>query len=86
MKRERGRLVWKIDVALWVCGLGVVLAGIVDGLRCGRSPMKMLQGAWAYSASVVFLVAALGAVVLVSRWLASRQNADLLRKYPRRSR
>ena len=86
MKRERGRVVWKIDAGLWVGGLGVVLAGIIDGLRCGRPAMEMLQGAWAYSAGVLFLMAALGAVVLVFRWHASRQEANLFRKYPRRTR
>jgi hypothetical protein len=84
MAAEGGRWLMRVDAVLWATGVLLALAGVLDGLRCGRSLMGMLRSSWLYSSGFLFVVAAVVLVVIVLRWRASRQEADLRRKYPSR--
>jgi protein-S-isoprenylcysteine O-methyltransferase Ste14 len=76
-----GRL-WKIDGVLWLLGVLLAAAGVVDGLRSGRSVMQMLRSTWFYSSGLLVILGGVLLLVIVLRWRASREEADLLRKYP----
>jgi hypothetical protein len=77
---------WKIDGFIWLVGALLAAVGVVDGLRAGRSLMGMLRSTWIYSSGLVFILGGLLLLVIVLRWRASREEADLLRKYPPRAR
>jgi protein-S-isoprenylcysteine O-methyltransferase Ste14 len=76
-----GRL-WKIDGVLWLLGVLLAAVGVVDGLRSGRSVMQMLRSTWFYSSGLLLVLGGVLLLVIVLRWRASREEADLLRKYP----
>ncbi len=76
-----GRL-WKIDGVLGLLGVLLAAVGVVDGLRSGRSVMQMLRSTWFYSSGLLFILGGVLLLVIVLRWRASREEADLLRKYP----
>ncbi len=76
-----GRL-WKIDGVLGLLGVLFAAVGVVDGLRSGRSVMQMLRSTWFYSSGLLFILGGVLLLVIVLRWRASREEADLLRKYP----
>jgi len=80
-----GRL-WKIDGVLWLLGVLLAAVGVVDGLRCGRSVMQMLRSTWFYSSGLLLILGGVLLLVIVLRWRASREEADLLRKYPPQAR
>jgi hypothetical protein len=82
---ERGRWAERVDALLLVIGVAAALAGVYEGVRHGRSLLGMLRGTWIYSSGVLFVAAAVVAVVIVLRWRASREEAELLRKYPPRT-
>jgi len=77
---------WKIDGAIWLLGALLAGVGVVDGLRSGRPIMDMLGSTWIYSSGLLFILGAILLLVIVLRWRASREEADLLRKYPPRAR
>ena len=85
MNDERGRWIWRLDAVLWTLGAILMLVAIGQGLRSGHALAEMLQSVWGYSAGGVFVIAALCALVLFFRWRASRDEAELLRKYPPRT-
>lgn len=74
----------KIDGFIWLLGALLAAVGVVDGLRSGRSLMDMLRSTWIYSSGLVFMLGGILLLVIVLRWRATREEADLLRKYPRR--
>ena len=76
----------RIDALLFVAGLVLAVAGVTDGLRAGRSLASMLQSTWFYSSGLLFALGGLVLIVILFRWRASREEADLLRKYPPRTR
>jgi hypothetical protein len=73
---------WKIDGFIWLLGALLAAVGVVDGLRSGRSVMDMLRSTWIYSSGLVFVLGGVLLLIVVLRWPASREEADLLRKYP----
>jgi protein-S-isoprenylcysteine O-methyltransferase Ste14 len=75
----------KLDGVIWLLGALLAGVGVVDGLRSGRPAMDMLRSAWIYTSGVLFILGAILLLVVVLRWRASREEADLLRKYPRRT-
>ena len=77
---------WKIDGFIWLLGALLAAVGVVDGLRSGRSIMGMLRSTWIYSSGLVFILGGVLLLVIVLRWRAYREEADLLRKYPPRTR
>lgn len=76
------RWLGKVDAVLWLLGALLAVAGLVEGLRSGRSLGEMLGSAWAYSSGLLFVLAGIALVVILFRWRASRAEADLRRKYP----
>jgi protein-S-isoprenylcysteine O-methyltransferase Ste14 len=77
---------WKVDGSIWLLGALLALVGVVDGLRSGRSVTAMLRSTWIYSSGLLFILGAIVLFVIVFRSRASREEADLLRKYPPRAR
>jgi len=73
--------VWAIDGLLFSLGCVGVLMAVVAKVRSGET----LVGAWltvsGVGASVVLVLAIVGAIVLVSHWVRSHEERDLLRKY-----
>jgi len=80
-RRRPGHLVWAIDGLLFLLGCAGVLIAVVARVRSGET----LVGAWltvsGVGASIVLVLAIVGAIVLVSHWLRSREERDPLRKY-----
>jgi hypothetical protein len=77
---------WKIDGAIWLVGALLAAVGVVDGVRSGRSLVGMLRSTWIYSSGLVFILGGVVLLVVVVRWRASREEAELSRKYPPRAR
>jgi hypothetical protein len=80
-----GRL-WKIDGVIWLLGVLLAAVGVVDGLRSGRPVIEVLRSTWIYSSGLLFILGGVLLIVIVLRWRAFREEADLLRKYPRQAR
>jgi hypothetical protein len=72
-----------VDAVLWLLGALLAAVAVVDAWRSGRPLVGMLQGTWAYSSGLLFVFAGVALVVIASRRRASREEADLLRRYPR---
>jgi len=74
-------LVWAIDGLLFLLGSVGVLIAVVARMRSGET----LIGAWltvsGVGAGVVLVIAIVGAIILWSRWLQSREERDLQRKF-----
>jgi protein-S-isoprenylcysteine O-methyltransferase Ste14 len=83
MADERGSWIDKVDTLIWVAGALLVLAAVLDGTAPGRTLISMLRGSWVFS-SLLCVGAAIVLIAIVSRWRASREEADLRRKYPPR--
>ena len=77
---------WRIDGVIWLLGALLALVGVIDGFRSGRSIMGMLRSTWAYSSGLLFVLGGVVLLVILLRSRASREEADLLRKYPPRGR
>jgi hypothetical protein len=77
---------WRIDALLWTLGALLAVAAVVDGLRSGRSWTGMLQSSWSYSSGLLFILGGVVLIAAVARWRGSRDEADLVRKYPPRTR
>jgi hypothetical protein len=76
----------KIDGFIWLSGALLAAVGVVDGLRSGRSFMDILRSAWMYSSGLLFILGGVLLLVIVLRWRAAREEADLQRKYPPQTR
>jgi hypothetical protein len=77
---------WKIDGFIWLLGAMLAAVGLVDGLRCSRSVMDILRSTWIYSSGLLFVLGGVLLLIVVLRGRASREEADLLRKYPPQAR
>ena len=77
---------WKIDGFIWLFGAILAAVGLVDGLRCGRSAMDIVRSTWIYSSGLLCVVGGVLLLIVVLRGCASREEADLLRKYPPQAR
>jgi hypothetical protein len=76
----------RVDAVLWLAGALLAIGGVVDGLHTGRSLKGMLRSTWGYSSGGFFILGGVVLIAIVFRWRASRAEADLFRKYPRRTR
>ena len=81
---ERKSWLGKADALLFAIGALLVLGAVYEGLRHGRSLLGMLASSWIFSSGLLFVVAPLVIIVVILRWRASREEAELLRKYPPR--
>ncbi len=79
------RWLGKMDALLWMVGALLAVAGVVDGLRTGRTFGEILGSAWTRCSGLLFVLAAVVLGVVLFRWRAAREEADLLRKHPNAS-
>jgi hypothetical protein len=78
--------IWRIDGLIWLLGALLAVVGLVDGLRCGRPVMDILRSTWIYSSGLLCVLGGVLLLIVVLRGRVSREEANLLRKYPPHTR
>ncbi len=80
------RWLGKVDAVLWLLGAVLAVVGMVGELRSGRSFREMVGSTWIYSSGLLFVLAGIVLTVILFRWRAARDEANLRRNYPRVNR